>query len=124
VARPSNKQKNRTRTGSEILMSLARGCGTLRSQAEGALRDGARSGRLSPNSILPSSRVLARDLGVSRGVVVGAYEQLISEGFLISLPRGRTIVAPRARTVVPRARAAAPQGLRYDFRPGLPDVRE
>src|SRR5207248_1957661 len=83
-----------------------------------------RSGRLSPNSILPPSRVLARDLGVSRGVVVGAYEQLTSEGFLISLPRGRTIVAPRARTVIPRARAAAPQVLRYDFRPGLPDVRE
>lgn len=105
-------------------MPLVTGQGTLRSQIEAALRGAVRSGHLSANSILPSSRVLAHDLGVSRGVVVGAYEQLTSEGFLISLPRGRTIVAPRARTVIPRVRAAAPQVLRYDFRPGLPDVRE
>src|SRR5512133_2759670 len=88
VTRPSSREKNRTRPRPEILVPLARGHGTLRSQIEAALRDGARSGRLSPHSVLPSSRVMARDLGVSRGVVVGAYEQLIAEGFLISRLRG------------------------------------
>ena len=58
---------------------MARGHGTLRSQIEAALREAARSGRLRPNSLLPSSRVLARDLGVSRGVVVGAYDGFIVE---------------------------------------------
>src|ERR1051325_2451518 len=94
VARPSSPQANRTRMAPEILVSIERGGGTFRSQIEAVLRDMSRSGRLGPNPVLPSSRVLAHDLGVSRGVVVAAYEQLTAEGFLISQPRGRTIVAP------------------------------
>lgn len=124
MTRPSSRTKNRTRPTPEVLVSLARGHGTLRSQIEAALREAARSGRLRPGSLLPSSRVLARDLGVSRGVIVGAYEQLTAEGFLFTRPRGRTVVAPRARRAERRESTGVSEVLQYDFRPGVPDVRE
>ncbi|MBA2578478.1 MAG: GntR family transcriptional regulator [Euzebyaceae bacterium] len=46
---------------------LERGAGRpLREQLEVALRDAVRAGRLSPGTRLPSSRVFAEELGVSR----------------------------------------------------------
>ncbi|WP_159028914.1 GntR family transcriptional regulator, partial [Streptomyces noursei] len=41
-------------------------------------------GRLAAGTRLPSSRELAADLGVSRGLVTEAYEQLTAEGYLRS----------------------------------------
>src|SRR5690625_3825549 len=38
--------------------------------------------RLSPGARLPSSRILAEELGCSRNTVVGAFEQLLAEGYL------------------------------------------
>jgi GntR family transcriptional regulator / MocR family aminotransferase len=55
---------------------------TLRRQLEQALRVAIRSGRLAPGSLLPSSRDLAEELAVSRGVVVDSYSQLAAEGYL------------------------------------------
>ncbi|MBA3524788.1 MAG: winged helix-turn-helix transcriptional regulator [Geodermatophilaceae bacterium] len=60
--------------------------GSLRVRLAGALSDAVRSGRIAPGTTLPSFRVLARDLGLSRGVVVDAYSQLAAEGFLRSRP--------------------------------------
>ena len=37
---------------------------------------------LTASTVLPSSRQFALDLGVSRGVVTDAYDQLVSEGYL------------------------------------------
>lgn len=48
----------------------------------GALRDAILAGRLVPGARLPASRSLAAALGVARGTVVGAYEQLVAEGYL------------------------------------------
>src|SRR5258708_3567249 len=63
-------------TGPEVLVELARGNGApLRTQLEGGLRAAIRAGRLDPGSRLPASRVLARDLGVSRRPVVDGSEQ-------------------------------------------------
>ena len=59
----------------------------FRRQLEGALRVAIRSGRLAPGSVLPPSRDLADQLGVSRGVVVDSYSQLATEGYL-SAKRG------------------------------------
>jgi GntR family transcriptional regulator/MocR family aminotransferase len=55
---------------------------SLGRQLEGALREAIRSGRLIPGSRLPSTRAFAEDLAVSRAVVVRAYEQLASEGYI------------------------------------------
>ena len=45
-------------------------------QLEWTLRTAIRDGRLAPGARLPSSRALAGELGISRGVVTSAYAQL------------------------------------------------
>jgi GntR family transcriptional regulator/MocR family aminotransferase len=108
----------------ELLMSLERSDGSpLHVQIEHQLRDAIRSGRLPPGAPLPSSRTLARDLGISRGVVVEAYDQLIAEGYLSARRGSATRVA---RTSAPVAGDVAeeppPIHPRYDFRLGEPDL--
>jgi GntR family transcriptional regulator / MocR family aminotransferase len=77
-----------------VLVRLERGNGVaLHRQVEVALRDGIRAGRLAPGSSLPPTRTLADELGVSRGVVVEAYSQLVAEGYLRSRSGGYTPVA-------------------------------
>jgi GntR family transcriptional regulator/MocR family aminotransferase len=68
--------------------------------------------------------VLAAEIGVSRGVIVEAYEQLAAEGYLVARPGGRTRVADIGP---PRHAAAAiddhgPVAWRIDLRPGQPDL--
>jgi GntR family transcriptional regulator/MocR family aminotransferase len=95
----------------------------LHAQLERALRDAVRAGRLRAGAPLPSSRGLAAELGVSRGVVTSAYEQLVAEGYLESR-QGAPVRVARAV----RAQSAAPAPppllarLAYDFSPGLPDL--
>jgi GntR family transcriptional regulator/MocR family aminotransferase len=102
------------------------------------------SGRLRPRARLPSSRLLAGELGVARNTVLLALEQLLSEGYVETrhgsgtyvsqeLPdiaplrlrgheqqgRGRPRLARRARALVSPANRPIPaQGL---LRPGEPD---
>ena len=54
----------------------------LRAQLERGLREAIARGSLPPGTALPPSRVLAADLAVSRSVVVQAYDQLVTEGYL------------------------------------------
>lgn len=96
----------------------------LRTQIEDELRCSIREGRLAPGTALPSTRALAGDLGVTRGVVVDAYDQLIAEGYLVARPGAGTVVndaSPQAAAPAPRATAGAP-ALEVDFRPGLPEL--
>src|SRR5882757_3704524 len=79
---------------SKLLVDLERGGGVaLHRQVELALRDGIRSGRLASGTALPPTRTLAGELGVSRGVVVEAYSQLVAVGYLTSRSGGYTHVA-------------------------------
>ena len=117
-------RKNRTSSAVELLVTIQRGAGRpLRSQIEGQLREAIRAGRLSAGNPLPSSRILAIDLNVSRGVVVEAYSQLVAEGYLETVSGAGTRVAVAARAQGKGA-PAAPAGRRllYDFRPGQPDL--
>ncbi|HXR11538.1 MAG TPA: PLP-dependent aminotransferase family protein [Gaiellaceae bacterium] len=94
-------------------------------QLEDQLRTAIRSGALSAGSDLPSTRALAEDLGVSRGVVVRAYAQLAAAGYL-HLRQGAN---PRVRDI-PRTQPApdpAPSEtgatkIRYDLRAHQPEV--
>jgi GntR family transcriptional regulator / MocR family aminotransferase len=100
-----------------------RGPTGLRVQLERALREAVRSGRLQAGVALPSTRVLAADLGVSRGLVVEAYEQLVAEGYLKGVQGSATTVAEvaRARRVEGSvSEAGTPPGC--DFAPGIPDT--
>src|SRR5713226_9656871 len=85
---------HRSRTNSALLVVLQRGEQVpLHRQVATSIRDSIRAGRLPRGSSLPPSRVLAADLGVSRGVVVEAYQQLTAEGYLASRGGGYTQVA-------------------------------
>src|ERR1700730_5141516 len=55
---------------------------TLQSQVVAQLRTLILSKRLKPGSLVPTTRDLARQLGVSRNTISGAYEVLVSEGYL------------------------------------------
>jgi GntR family transcriptional regulator/MocR family aminotransferase len=112
----------RTSSSLELLVALHRGATPLHAQLEGQLREAVRDGRLAPGSRLPSSRTLAAELGVSRGVVVEAYAQLAAEGYLVVRPGAAPVVGalPAGGGTEPHARSEpAP---RHDLRPGLPDL--
>ncbi len=96
----------------------------LRSQLEHGLRDAIRAGRLRAGERLPSTRELARALGVSRGLVVDCFDQLRAEGYLVSRPGSATRVAATAQTPRPARRrpAPAPKRLDVDFLPAVPDL--
>jgi GntR family transcriptional regulator/MocR family aminotransferase len=95
----------------------------LRRQLENTLRVAIRSGRLAPGSVLPPSRDLADQLGVSRGVVVDSYSQLTTEGYLSAKRGSGTRVALLHAPQTPQARrhASPPVPFRYDLRPGQAD---
>jgi GntR family transcriptional regulator/MocR family aminotransferase len=80
------------------------------------LRDAVRRGSLRAGTRLPPSRGLSADLGVSRGVVVRAYEQLVAEGYLDARTGRGTVVAPLP---APLPTEPPPPG-RPPSNPGLP----
>jgi GntR family transcriptional regulator/MocR family aminotransferase len=96
---------------------------TLRVAVERMLREAILGGALRPGVRLPSSRSLAAQLGVSRGVATEAYLQLAAEGFVVS----RAKAAPVVADVALPARAAGPPpsipaSPRFDLTPTTPDV--
>ncbi len=118
--------RTRTRFPTELLVELRRDDPLpLHQQLEQELRGAIRLGRLAPDSALPSTRVLAEQLDLSRGVVVEAYEQLVAEGYFTSLPGGATRVATRATVAAPErpAPTVAPE-IRINFAYGRPDVSQ
>ena len=70
--------------------------GALTSQIAGQLRDALADGRLATGERLPSTRMLAGLLGVSRTVVTGAYAQLFAEGWVEGRHGSGTYVADGA----------------------------
>ncbi len=132
-------------SGADLLQldrSAAPGRGLTGWLAE-ALRAGIRDGRLRPGTALPATRVLADDLGVSRGVVVEAYQRLREEGLISARSgAGTTVLVGAAQAGATRAGALAdgPPGLavsqddplalprrwgvdaEIDLSPGVPDL--
>ncbi|SEL38822.1 PLP-dependent aminotransferase family protein [Streptacidiphilus jiangxiensis] len=93
----------------------------VRAALERSLREAIRDGRLTTGALLPATRVLASELGLSRGTVSAAYDQLVAEGYLIARHGSGTRVAEIARPE-PRATRGTPRPPRHDLRPGTPDV--
>ena len=108
----------------ELLLSVDRdGPHTLGAQIEEQLRTAIRTGALRPDAEVPSTRDLARQLGISRRVAVEAYAQLAAEGYLSIRQGARPRVsdaAPR-RGAPRRATSAAPPAPRAALR--LPPQR-
>ncbi|MCC6714311.1 MAG: PLP-dependent aminotransferase family protein [Gammaproteobacteria bacterium] len=127
-------------------------CPTARQPLQRQLFDQIRelvlSGRLKPGTLLPASRALADQLGVSRNTVLLTYEQLLAEGYLqtrqavgtyVSLELPEECLGARRAQAEPAAEAGAhacphplpfqgrsqalvnPLRLAYDFWLGRPD---
>jgi GntR family transcriptional regulator / MocR family aminotransferase len=100
----------------------------LHVQLETQIRAAIRAGRLPAGTRMPTTRALADQLKVSRGVVVESYEQLRAEGYLETRQGDATRVAGAVHVHVPHtdepalpASAHAPS-MRHDFHPGHPDL--
>ncbi|HEY4569062.1 MAG TPA: GntR family transcriptional regulator, partial [Kribbella sp.] len=116
----------RTSSG-ELLVELRRDNGVpLHQQLESGIRTRIRGGLLRADTVMPSTRALAQDLGLSRGVVVEAYQQLVAEGYLVSRTGGYTQVASSAAGLqASKVTALEPGGPpRIDFKYSKPDVSQ
>ncbi len=77
--------------------------GPLYAQLYRALRGQILDGTIRPGSRVPSTRTMARELLLSRNVVMIAYEQLLAEGYLVARAGSGTFVAfelPQRFTIV------------------------
>ena len=128
------------------------GDGPLFQRVYEGLRRAILSGDLAAGRRLPSTRALAVDLGVSRTTVLGAYDQLLAEGYVTGrigsgtfvsseLPDQEVAVTRGVRTTTPPpvlpklseyadriASEVVPlpvkRAVRYDFRYGTPAVED
>ncbi|MHB1738558.1 MAG: MocR-like pyridoxine biosynthesis transcription factor PdxR [Actinomycetes bacterium] len=109
----------------DLLLALPSGAGR-RAGLQEALRHAIRTGALRAGTRLPSSRVLAADLSVSRGTVVDAYDQLAAEGWLLTRPASGTLVADvtltETQSHASQRSAAGRTPPRHDLRPGRPEA--
>src|SRR5437762_13048757 len=73
-----------------LVIPLSRGAGPISRQVYLGLRGAIVHGTFRPGDRLPATRDLAEQLGVSRTVVLLAYDQLLSEGFAEGRPGSGT----------------------------------
>ncbi|NLR99853.1 PLP-dependent aminotransferase family protein [Rhizobium sp. P38BS-XIX] len=110
----------------DLLLKLDRASPlSLGRQIQAQLRDAIRAGSLHPGVVLPSTRTLATDLGISRPVVLEAYDQLAAEGYLLTRPGARPVVAYVAAPSSPPGTAhvaTQTSPIRYDLRSSTPDL--
>ena len=110
--------------GPELLLRLDRAA--ARAAARPARARAARGDPLGPpggGERLPSSREMAAELGVSRGLVLECYTQLQAEGYLTAAAGPpRAWRRPRPEPPPPVDAAARERRFAVDFRPGTPDL--
>jgi GntR family transcriptional regulator/MocR family aminotransferase len=97
-----------------------------------AIRAAIMDGRLGAGTALPATRLLAGELGVSRGLIVEAYQRLADEGLVNARPGAGTKVSGRPPRTVrrplpePAPASVLPQRWRthaeLDLSPGVPDL--
>ena len=88
----------------------------------GDLRRSIAAGRLPRGARLPSSRALARQLGVSRNTILAAYDTLAAEGLIAGRTGSGTLVVAAPSAVAATAAAAPGAALRPDPRRFLRDA--
>jgi GntR family transcriptional regulator / MocR family aminotransferase len=111
-----------TTSAGELLLAVDPSAPRKGDQLRAALRQAIADGTLTSGTRLPSSRQLAADLGLARGVVVDVYEQLVAEGWLTARQGSGTVVAAHPAVVSHRATPVAPMVGAIDLRPARPDV--
>jgi GntR family transcriptional regulator/MocR family aminotransferase len=91
----------------------ARADTTLQQQIYGGVRRAILDGLIAPGAKIPSSRELARDLGVSRTTTVLALDQLVAEGYLEAVHGAGTFVAAELPDDRPRLGPRPPRTVRH-----------
>ncbi|HPJ01488.1 MAG TPA: PLP-dependent aminotransferase family protein [Candidatus Limiplasma sp.] len=92
------------------------------------LKDGILSGKLAAGEALPSTRELAKELGVSRNTVCAAYDMLWTEGYILNRPGAPSRVAEGLslrlpeKPDTPRKADKQVMNIRWDFATGKPDL--
>ncbi|WP_028924168.1 PLP-dependent aminotransferase family protein [Pseudonocardia acaciae] len=88
-----------------------------------AIRAAIRDGRWRPGDVVPSTRALARDLGLARGTVTKVYTDLAAEGYLRTGQGAPTRVATAGAEALaaPRPGGRAEPAHRWTLMPGRPD---
>jgi len=95
VNRPDQiARARRARVASVLLPLDPRAAAPLHAQVFDGLRARILAGELAPGARLPSSRQLARDLGVARVTVLQALDGLAAEGYVVTRAASSTRVAP------------------------------
>ncbi|WP_173935061.1 PLP-dependent aminotransferase family protein [Chelativorans sp. Marseille-P2723] len=89
---------------------------TLQAQIRQAIVSAILDRQIAPSMPLPSCRVLADTLGVARGTVVLAFQQLVDQGFLIARERRGHFVNPEVLSTPPSAPRNARQVARIDWK--------
>ena len=88
---------------------------SLQEQVRCQLLAGIGDGRLISGDLLPSSRVLARQLGVSRGTVLAAFEQLLGDGLLETTSGSATAVSKAVLANKDKSELTVPVGAQTPF---------
>jgi GntR family transcriptional regulator / MocR family aminotransferase len=78
----------------DVPLQLDPAAGNQSLQVNRAIRSAILDGRLAAGLRLPSSRTLARQLGLRRNTIIAAYEHLLSDGFVETRSGAGTYVAP------------------------------
>ena len=99
----------------------------LYKQLYNQLRERILSGQLTADTRLPSVRVLAHELAISRNTVDGAYQELFAEGYIYSKRNSGYYVSANCHDPAPfppnlapykqQAQLQHPSGYAYDFHP-------
>jgi DNA-binding transcriptional regulator YhcF (GntR family) len=90
------EQSTRQKTTSHLALPLTltrTGQKPLHRQLYEQMREAILGGTLVPGTRLPSSRVLAKELSISRHIAVTAYEDLLIEGYLTTRHGSGTYVS-------------------------------
>ncbi|WP_454831847.1 MocR-like pyridoxine biosynthesis transcription factor PdxR [Pseudoxanthomonas wuyuanensis] len=82
------------------------GKGPLHAQLTRALKGVMLTGSIARGARLPATRLLARELGVSRNTVLAAYEQLRAEGFVAARVGSGSFITPPVQPASGRAQDA------------------
>jgi GntR family transcriptional regulator/MocR family aminotransferase len=99
---------NRAPSGLAPMIAVDRDAATpIHRQIYDAYRTAIVEGGLRPGQRIPSSRVLASELGVSRFPVLNAYAQLLAEGYFMSRVGAGTVVSTSLPDQFPSSVSAA-----------------
>src|SRR5215470_4365460 len=94
----------------ELLLKLDRGARrSLQHQLLEQLGRALLQGQIAAGQRLPSTRTLARALGVSRNVLEAVYDELVVEGYMVRRHGSGTYVADDLTALPGQPRQAAPK---------------